>query len=210
MRLLHFSDLHIGMENYGRVDPATGLSTRLGDFRTQFIVAGVLVALLLLARQWRPAIFACVTLLGTALANTATKWFFARARPEVLHDPLTTFSMPSGHSSASFAFFLALAVLAGCRQPPRMRLTWFLLASLPAASIALSRVYLGVHWPTDILAGALLATGVCALSVTLTQHRQKLETLPLRIWWLIVPALVALLGFFALRQLPDAILRYAY
>ena len=32
MRILHFSDLHIGVENYGRIDPTTGLSTRLGDF----------------------------------------------------------------------------------------------------------------------------------------------------------------------------------
>ncbi len=192
------------------LDAVAVMVTRLGDFTTQVFAGTVLTLLLLACRQWRHGVFVGATLLCTALVNTAGKWFFARIRPDVLHEPLTTFSMPSGHSSASFAFFLALAVLAGCRQPPRMRLTWFLLASLPAASIALSRVYLGVHWPTDILAGALLATGVCALSVTLTQHRQKLETLPLRIWWLIVPALVALLGFFALRQLPDAILRYAY
>ncbi|MGE8406227.1 MAG: bifunctional DedA family/phosphatase PAP2 family protein [Pseudomonas sp.] len=192
------------------IDGSVVLITRLGDFRTQFIVAGVLVALLLLARQWRPAIFACVTLLGTALTNTATKWFFARARPEVLHDPLTTFSMPSGHSSASFAFFLTLAVLAGRGQPPRMRLTWILLGCLPALSIALSRVYLGAHWPTDILAGALLACCVCATSLTLIQYRQPLTAMPLRVWWLILPACAGVLAFFALHALPHALLRYQY
>ena len=192
------------------LDGGIVMVTRLGDFRTQFIVAGVLVALLVLARQWRPAIFACSTLLGTALANAGTKWFFARARPEVLTDPLTTYSMPSGHSSASFAFFLTLAVLAGRGQPPRMRLTWLLLGCLPALSIALSRVYLGVHWPTDILAGALLASCICALSLTLTQYREPLTAMPLRVWWLILPACVGVLAFFALHALPHALTRYSY
>ncbi|MCU1731425.1 MULTISPECIES: bifunctional DedA family/phosphatase PAP2 family protein [unclassified Pseudomonas] len=198
-------------EHRSRVlDGSIVLITRLGDFRTQLVVAGVLVALLVLARQWRPAVFACTTLLGTALANSATKWFFARARPEVLTDPLTTYSMPSGHSSASFAFFLTLAVLAGRSQPPRMRLTWILLGCLPALSIAVSRVYLGVHWPTDILAGGLLACCVCAISLALVQYREPLTAMPLRVWWLILPACVGVLAFFALHALPHALLRYQY
>ena len=192
------------------LDGSIVLITRLGDFRTQLVVAGVLVVMLLLARQWRPAVFACTTLLGTALANSATKWFFARARPEVLTDPLTTYSMPSGHSSASFAFFLTLAVLAGRSQPPRMRLTWILLGCLPALSIAVSRVYLGVHWPTDILAGGLLACCVCAISLALVQYREPLTAMPLRVWWLILPACVGVLAFFALHALPHALLRYQY
>ena len=192
------------------LDGTIVMVTRLGDFRTQFIAASVLVALLALARQWRPAMFACSTLLGTALANAATKWFFARARPEVLADPLTTYSMPSGHSSASFAFFLTLAVLAGRGQPPRMRLTWLLLGCLPALSIALSRVYLGVHWPTDILAGALLASCICAVSLTLTQYREPLTAMPLRVWWLILPACIGVLAFSTLHALPHALTRYSY
>ncbi|CAI8719610.1 MULTISPECIES: bifunctional DedA family/phosphatase PAP2 family protein [Pseudomonas] len=198
-------------ENRSRaIDGTVVLITRLGDFRTQFFLGGLLTGLLLLARQWRPAIFAGSTLIGTALANGSLKWLFARARPQVLTDPLTTYSMPSGHSSASFAFFLVLAVLAGRGQPPRMRLTWILLGCIPALSIALSRVYLGAHWPTDILAGAMLACCVCATSLTLTQNRQPLTALPLRVWWLILPACVALLAFFALHSLPHALLRYQY
>ncbi len=192
------------------LDGTVVLVTRLGDFRTQFFLGGLLTGLLLLARQWRHAFFAGGALMGTAIANGTLKWLFARARPEVLSDPLTSYSMPSGHSSASFAFFLVMAVLAGRGQPPRMRLTWILLGCVPALSIALSRVYLGAHWPTDILAGALLACCVCALSLTLVQYRAPLTALPQRVWWLVVPACVALLAFFALHALPQALLRYQY
>ncbi|TFF38345.1 bifunctional DedA family/phosphatase PAP2 family protein [Pseudomonas sp. RIT623] len=192
------------------IDGAVVVVTRLGDFRTQFFLGGLLTGLLLLARQWRHALFAGSALIGTALANGSLKWLFARARPEVLADPLTSYSMPSGHSSASFAFFLVLALLAGRGQPPRMRLTWVLLGCIPALAIALSRVYLGAHWPTDILAGALLACCVCALSLTLAQYRQPLTALSQRVWWLVLPACIALLAFFALHALPKALLRYQY
>ncbi|MFF7106315.1 bifunctional DedA family/phosphatase PAP2 family protein [Pseudomonas sichuanensis] len=192
------------------LDGAVVMITRLGDFRTQFFLGGLLTGLLLLARQWRHALFAGSVLIGTAIANGTLKWLFARARPEVLSDPLTSYSMPSGHSSAAFAFFLVLAVLAGRGQPPRMRLTWVMLGCLPALAIALSRVYLGAHWPTDILAGALLACCVCALSLTLVQYRQPLTALSQRVWWLVLPACVALLAFFVLHALPKALLRYQY
>ncbi|WP_422421240.1 bifunctional DedA family/phosphatase PAP2 family protein [Pseudomonas sp. GZD-222] len=192
------------------IDGTVVLITRMGDFRTQLFLGGLLTGLLLLARQWRPAIFAGATLIGTALANGSLKWLFARARPEVLTDPLTTYSMPSGHSSAAFAFFLVLAVLAGRGQPARMRLTWILLGCLPALAIALSRVYLGAHWPTDILAGAMLACCICATSLTVIQRREPLTALPLKVWWLILPACVALLTFFSLHSLPHALLRYQY
>jgi membrane protein DedA with SNARE-associated domain len=192
------------------IDGTVVLITRMGDFRTQFFLGGLLTGLLLLARQWRPAIFAGATLIGTALANGSLKWLFARSRPEVLTDPLTTYSMPSGHSSAAFAFFLVLAVLAGRGQPARMRLTWILLGCLPALAIALSRVYLGAHWPTDILAGAMLACCICATSLTVIQRREPLTALPLKVWWLILPACVALLTFFSLHSLPHALLRYQY
>ncbi|NVZ65545.1 bifunctional DedA family/phosphatase PAP2 family protein [Pseudomonas gingeri] len=184
--------------------------TRLGDFRTQFTVAAVLTVLLFLARQWRHALFFGATLAVTALGNTVTKHLFARMRPEVLTDPITSYSMPSGHSSGSFAFFLMLAVLAGRDQPPRMRVTWLLLGCLPAFAVALSRVYLGAHWPTDILAGALLAIGVLAASLTLSQRYMPLNAMPPRAWWLILPAAVALYGFHALWHVQHQVLRYAY
>ena len=119
-------------------------------------------------------------------------------------------AQPSGHASGAFAFFLALAVLAGRGQPTRLRLTWMLLGCIPAAFIALSRVYLGAHWPTDILAGTLLAMTVCAFSLAISQYRTPLPAMPQKTWWLLLPAIVAVLGFIALTGTNHAMLRYAY
>ncbi|WP_104098953.1 bifunctional DedA family/phosphatase PAP2 family protein [Stutzerimonas kunmingensis] len=184
--------------------------TRAGDFHTQLWAAVLLSLLLLVARQWRAALFAILTLLGTALANGALKATFARVRPEVLMEPLSSYSFPSGHSSAAFAFFLTLGVLAGRGQPPRLRLAWLVLASLPATAIALSRVYLGVHWTTDVTAGALLAACICAASLTLVQWRSPLHAMAPRVWWLILPACLGLLGAFSVWALPTAMQMYRY
>ncbi|WP_338920835.1 bifunctional DedA family/phosphatase PAP2 family protein [Pseudomonas silesiensis] len=184
--------------------------TLIGEFRYMLIFSTLLTGLLLLARQWRQALFAGATLLITAMANTGIKHFIARLRPEVLTDPLTSYSMPSGHASGSFALFLTIAILAGREQPPRMRLTWLLLGCLPALTISLSRVYLGAHWPSDILAGAMLASCVCAAVLWLSQRETPLPAMQWKIWWLILPAMVAAFSFFALRHFSHAMLRYAY
>ncbi|MBS7461585.1 bifunctional DedA family/phosphatase PAP2 family protein [Pseudomonas syringae] len=184
--------------------------TSIGDFRAQLLAASLLIIVLAVARQWRHAAFALTATLGTAIANGILKTFFARARPEVLLEPLTTYSMPSGHSSAAFALFMTLGVLAGRGQPVRLRLTWMLVAGIPALAIALSRVYLGVHWPTDILAGMLLAFCVCAASLAFIQRKAPLPAMSVRVWWLVVPAMTALLGIFAVRALSHGVLRYQY
>ncbi|MCF5543967.1 bifunctional DedA family/phosphatase PAP2 family protein [Pseudomonas salomonii] len=184
--------------------------TQLGEFRKMFIASAIFTGLLLVARQWRHAVFVGATLAGAAVINTGTKLFFARGRPEILTEPLTSFSMPSGHASGAFAFFLALAVLAGRGQPTRLRLTWMLLGCIPAAFIALSRVYLGAHWPTDILAGTLLAMTVCAFSLGASQYRTPLPAMPQKVWWWMLPTVVAVLGFIAFTGTPHALLRYSY
>lgn len=184
--------------------------TRAGDFQTQLWAAVLLSLLLIIMKQGRAAAFAILTLLGTALANGALKATFGRIRPEILLEPLSSYSFPSGHSSAAFALFLTMGVLAGRGQPPRLRLAWVLLGTLPATAIALSRVYLGVHWPTDVIAGAVLAVTVCAASLTIVQWRTPMSALAPRVWWLILPATMGLIGAFAIWALPGAMLLYQY
>ena len=192
------------------LDTAAVLVTQIGNFRTQFLAAALVCVILLFTRQWRAMWFFGGVTLVTALANTTTKHFFARVRPEVLADPLTTYSMPSGHSSGAFAFFVALAILAGRNQPQRMRVTWVLLGCLLAITVAMSRVYLGAHWPTDITAGALLAITVNAFALALSQRFMPLAPVPQKVWWLILPSVTALYGFFMLAHLSRELLRYAY
>lgn len=192
------------------LDSLAVMITRMGDFTTQVAAGILLTLLLLLARRPQAALFVGGSMLLTGLANGGLKQLFARVRPDVLQQPLDTFSLPSGHSSAAFAFFLALGILAGRGTAARTRLTWMLLASLPALCIAASRVYLGVHWPTDILAGALLAGAVCAASLAWLQRRAPMEPLGARVWWLILPATLALLAAVSAWALPQAILQYRY
>lgn len=212
----HLHDLDQGLmtlvqsQRGHELDSLMVVLTKLGDWRTQVAATSLLCLLLLISRKWRAALFAASTMLLTALANSSLKHLLARARPEVLLEPLHSYSLPSGHSSAAFAFCLALGVLAGRGQPPRWRLTWLLLASLPATAVALSRVYLGAHWPTDILAGALLAGTVCAGCLSLSERRQRLTEIAAPVWCLIVPACLALFIGFASSALPEALQHYRY
>lgn len=192
------------------MDVVAVVLTQMGNFMAQLVIATALCLVLAFTRQWRHFCFATGTMLFTALGNGALKMLFSRARPEVLLDPLKSYSMPSGHSSAAFALFLTLGVLAGRGQPIRMRLTWLVLASLPALSIALSRIYLGAHWPTDVLAGSLLGAAVCACSLAIVQWNEPLPRMAPRVWWIIVLVLASLLLFFAVFDLSHEIERYRY
>lgn len=197
-------------ERSAAMDYAAVLITRFGDFNTQLVAGALLAAILLLARRWQAGLFVAACLLLSSIGTTLLKQLLARTRPDVLLQPLESYSLPSGHSSAAFAFFLALGILAGRGSPARTRLTWLLVASLPALAIALSRVYLGVHWPSDILAGALLAASSCALSLAISQRSNPMQPLPAKIWWLLAPTCLLVLGAMATWQFSAALLHYSY
>jgi len=116
------------------------------------------VALLLaLRRRWGDFKFWALAIGGAALLNLAVKGLFGRVRPDFWESiaPETTFSFPSGHAMGSMALVLALWVLL---RPTRW---WRLALALGAAFVLLvgvSRVYLGVHFPSDILAGWAAST----------------------------------------------------
>lgn len=197
-------------ERSASLDYLAVLITRFGDFKIQLAVGVLLVVILLAARRWQAGLFVAGCLLLSSVSTTVLKQLLARGRPDVLLQPLETYSLPSGHSSAAFAFFLVLGVLAGRGSPARTRLTWLLLASLPALAIALSRVYLGVHWPSDIIAGALLAATCCAFSLSISQRSNPMQPLPAKVWWLVVPACAALLGAMVTWEFSSALLHYNY
>lgn len=107
---------------------------------------------LLVARRWREATFAGASLAGSALLNLATKQFFQRDRPTLWESiaPEHTFSFPSGHAMGSAT--LAMVVVLLCWHT-RWRWLVVALAALFALTVGASRIYLGVHYPSDILGG---------------------------------------------------------
>lgn len=161
--------------------------TELGGYKVQFVISAVLCFLLLFMKQIKALLFFAFTMLGTAIVGWILKELIARVRPYGMSDILQTFSFPSGHTSASFAFCISLGILAGIGRSPKQRLAWLFIALSPAFCIGLSRIYLNMHWFTDVVAGALLAIGVSMFVVTWVEFRKNIEPLPSRCWKILLP-----------------------
>lgn len=192
------------------LDQSMILITRLGDVATQLTVGFILCALLLFFKQFQALLFSIGTLITTVTSNYLLKHLFARARPEVLLEPLQSFSFPSGHSASGAAFFLVLGVLAGRGQPKRWRIFWLCCAFLPTVCIAFSRVYLTAHWPTDILAGVLLGSFICTASLAVTQRQQVIPALPRQYWQIALPTISLTFAILLVWNLSRSIQFYAY
>lgn len=104
----------------------------------------------------REAKLFAVTMIGAALLNATLKLTFKRARPEPFFN-LTlpeTYSFPSGHSLMSACFFGALAAILTARiKSKRVRVAIWIVSALMFLIIGFSRIYLGVHHTTDVIAG---------------------------------------------------------
>lgn len=122
------------------------------------IAIDVAIALSLLAcRRWREATFAGVAFIGSALLNLGSKQLFQRDRPSLWESvsPETTFSFPSGHAMGSMTLAMVVVLLA---WPTRWRWLALLAAVVFVLLVGFSRIYLGVHYPSDILGGWMAAT----------------------------------------------------
>ena len=123
----------------------------------------VLVVALVLRRRLRASLFAAIATVGSMLLNLAAKHVFARVRPALWDSiaPETTFSFPSGHAMGSITLAWVAVLLWWHLEGDRWR-AWrwpiAVLALLFTLAVGLSRIYLGVHYPSDILAGWTAAT----------------------------------------------------
>lgn len=108
-------------------------------------------------RKWgREAKLFAITMAGAALLNVILKLTFKRSRPEPFFDlfPPESYSFPSGHSLTSCVFFGALAAILTARfKRRRVRTVVWIAATLMFLLIGFSRIYLGVHHTTDVIAG---------------------------------------------------------
>lgn len=117
-----------------------------------------IVALTATARR-REAVFLFAVMVASPLLNVTLKLAFARSRPPLDQALVSAggYALPSGHAMSSATFALALVVIA---WPTRWRVPVTIIAATFALLMGASRIYLGVHWLTDVLAGWALAVAV--------------------------------------------------
>jgi undecaprenyl-diphosphatase len=153
----------------------TSLAHALSTVGSQGVLLPVVavVAILLLVRGGRgPAGLLVVIWAGAIELYSLTKHVVGRPRPP-MHLWLTSASssaFPSGHATQSLATYAAFALVCGALLP-RARRPALVVAVLLAAGVGWSRVYLGVHWATDVLAGWLAAASWVALVAWLAHSR---------------------------------------
>ena len=124
-------------------------------------------------KRWmREGLFAGVAVIGSALLNLGTKQLFARERPSLWESiaPEATYSFPSGHAMGSMTLAWVVVLLA---WRTRWRTPVLVAAVAFAVLVGLSRVYLGVHYPSDILAGWAAASTWTVGSYLLVFHGRR-------------------------------------
>ncbi|HWE47867.1 MAG TPA: phosphatase PAP2 family protein [Caulobacteraceae bacterium] len=128
----------------------------LGSISVLVFVAAVVIGFALVRKRYGASTMIFIALAGGMVVVQALKQHFERERPPLAYhlEPVINASFPSGHAMLSAVFYLTLAVLlARVQQQKRMKVYVIAVAVVSTAMVGLTRIYLGVHWTTDVLAG---------------------------------------------------------
>ena len=155
--------------------------TALGGVPVLTTFTLLVVGFLFLSGRHRTASMVIVSVIGGIILSNLLKWGFDRPRPDLVPHATSVYtqSFPSGHAMLSAVVYLTLGALLA-RTESDMRVKIYLLgaACLLTLIVGISRLYLGVHWPTDVLAGWALGAGwalVTWLAMLWLQGRGKVE-----------------------------------
>ncbi|HSM59032.1 MAG TPA: phosphatase PAP2 family protein [Candidatus Sulfomarinibacteraceae bacterium] len=152
--------------------------TALGGTGVVAFITLSTVGYLLIRRDYSTALLIIVAIAGAYALSIGLKISFDRPRPDLVPRSTAVFnpSYPSGHSMLSAAAYLTLgAVLARVQAWRRLKIYILSLAIVLTLAIGISRVYLGVHWPTDVL-GGWAAGSVWAMLVWIVARWQRSRT----------------------------------
>ena len=155
--------------------------TALGGVAVLTLMTAAVIGYLLLAGKRHAAIAILVAVAGGLILSSLLKLGFDRPRPELVpHGSLVyTTSFPSGHSMMAAVTYLTLgALLARVGGSIRIRIYLLSVAVLLTVLVGVSRVYLGVHWPTDVAAGWAVGAAwalLCSLVMSRLQRRGEVE-----------------------------------
>jgi undecaprenyl-diphosphatase len=152
----------------------------LGGVAVLTLLTGITAGFLALDGKRHMALFVLGSVLGGLASSTLLKDLFHRPRPDLV--PFDVYvsgaSFPSGHSMMSAVTYLTLgALLARSQERKRLKAYFLLVAMLLTFAIGVTRVYLGVHWPTDVLAGWTAGAVWALLCWMLARRLQSRRTL---------------------------------
>ena len=156
--------------------------TSLGSTAVLTLITLVALGYLLIERKYHAAAFLLAAMIGGTALSTLLKLGFDRPRPDLVAHGAQVYSasFPSGHALMSAVAYLTLgALLARVQARHRIKLYFLAVAVLLTMLIGISRVYLGVHWPTDVLAGWCIGAAwalSCWLVAIWMQRRGEMES----------------------------------
>lgn len=147
--------------------------TALGGTAVLAFTTVAVTGFFLLQRKWHLGIYVAAAVVTGLVASTLLKAGFDRPRPDLVEhgQAVYTASFPSGHSMLSAVAFLTLgALVAGAQKQRSLRFYILSLAIIVTVAVGISRVYLGVHWPSDVLGGWAAGTGWALSCWAVSQH----------------------------------------
>jgi undecaprenyl-diphosphatase len=166
------------------LDMATLIGSWLSETITKIAVTAVVVVILLRwLRRWYEALVVAISLILEAMVFISTTWFVGRARPSVprLDDSPVSSSFPSGHVAAA-ACYAAIAIVAGRNGARRWVVaTLWTFAVLTPIVVAVSRMYRGMHFMSDVVVGVFLgvvSVGVTLVILTPAERARRARSLP--------------------------------
>lgn len=155
--------------------------TSLGSASVLVLITTATIIYFLLVRRWATALLIFVAVAGGQVLSSLLKVGIDRPRPELVSHLVTetSLSFPSGHAMLSAVTYLTLGSMAARFLPGRVTKIYVLsLAVLVALLVGVSRIYLGVHWPSDVLAGWCAGFAWAMLCWLVARLLQRREALP--------------------------------
>lgn len=148
--------------------------TALGSTKILGLATLITTITFLLYKRKKSAVMFFSLLVSTSLTCTGLKLLFARPRPafSVFSFSANGFSYPSGHTMGAFSFFIGLYLFAVLKEKNSYNLYLLALVSIISLLVGLSRIFLAVHYPTDVI-GGYLASGILLVSFSLIYDKIK-------------------------------------